>query len=105
MVNLSAIAKQLKKERDRVERQLHGLNAALVAFANMYSGAKPRRKMSASARKRIAVAQKARWAKARGQQKAIPITGKRTVSASSRRRMAAAQRARWAKVKAGKKAA
>ena len=68
MANLSGIMKQLKKERDKVEQQLSGLNAALVAFAGVYRTAKPgrkRRKMSAAARKKIAAAQRARWAKVR----------------------------------------
>jgi hypothetical protein len=60
MANLSAIVKQLKKERDRVEQQLSGLNAALTAFAGVYRGtAKPmrkRRKMSAKSRAKIAAA-------------------------------------------------
>jgi hypothetical protein len=50
MGNVSSIIARLKKERDRVERQLSGLNAALTAFANVYGGGKPirkRRKMSA----------------------------------------------------------
>ena len=38
MANVSSIIGQLKKERDRVEKQLSGLNAALMAFANMYGG-------------------------------------------------------------------
>jgi hypothetical protein len=49
MPNLSSFVKQLRQERDRVERQLSGLNAALTAFAGVYSGGKPvrkRRKMS-----------------------------------------------------------
>ena len=69
MANLSGIVKQLKKERDRVEQQLSGLNAALAAFAGVYRGtAKPRRKrrkMSAKSRAKIAAAQRARWAKLR----------------------------------------
>ncbi len=68
MANLSSILKQLKKERDRVEKQLSGLNAALTAFANVYGGGKPRRKrrkMSAKSRAKIATAQRARWAKFR----------------------------------------
>src|SRR5712692_9971725 len=32
MANLSGIVKQLKKERDQVEKQLSGLNAAISAF-------------------------------------------------------------------------
>jgi len=68
MANLSSILKQLKTERDRVERQLSGLNAALTAFAGVYSGGKPsrkRRKMSAKSRAKIAAAQRRRWAKFR----------------------------------------
>ena len=64
MANMSAVVKQLRKERDRVERQLSGLNAALNAFVGAYAGTKPtraRRKMSASARAKIAAAQRARW--------------------------------------------
>jgi hypothetical protein len=33
MTNLSGIVKQLKKERDRVKKQLLGLETALTAFA------------------------------------------------------------------------
>jgi hypothetical protein len=68
MAGVSSIMKQLKQERDRVEKQLTGLNAALMAFAGVYSGGKPvrkRRKMSAKSRAKIAAAQRARWAKIR----------------------------------------
>jgi hypothetical protein len=69
MANFAGIVKQLKKERDRVEQQLSGLNAALAAFAGVYRGtAKPRRKrrkMSAKSRAKIAATQRARWAKVR----------------------------------------
>ena len=106
MANLSGIVKQLKNERDRVQRQLSGLNAALAAFTNAYStGTKLRRKLSAKGRARIAAAQRARWARVNGL-KVIPIAKpKRTMSASARRKIAAAQRARWAKVKREKNAA
>jgi hypothetical protein len=99
--------RQLKKERDRVQQRLTGLNAALEAFAGIYrghNGTKPRRKMSAKGRARIAAAQRARWAKVKGQAKS-PKPGKRTMSASARRKIAAAQRARWAKFRREKKAA
>ena len=99
--------KQLKKERDRVQQQLSGLNAALEAFAGVYrgnTGVKPRRQISAQGRARIVAAQKARWAKVKGKQNVAPAkTGKRTMSASARRKIAAAQRARWAKVRSAKK--
>jgi hypothetical protein len=70
MANLTSIMKQVKKERDRVEKQLSGLNAALTAFANVYGGGKPtrkRRKLSARSRAKIAAAQRRRWAKVRKQ--------------------------------------
>src|SRR5713101_2212211 len=109
LANLSGIVKQLKKERDHVQQQLTRLNSALAAFAGVYRGrtsTKPRRKLSAKGRARIAAAQRARWAKVKGQQKVVPIAKpKRTMSASARRKIAAAQRARWAKVKSQKKAA
>jgi hypothetical protein len=72
MPNLSSLVKQLKQERDRVAKQLSGLEAALTAFASAYSGTKPsrkRRKMSAKSRAKIAAAQRARWAKFRAKQK------------------------------------
>ena len=68
MGTVSSIVKQLKKERDRVEKQLSGLNAAISAFAGVYAGVKPtrkRRKLSAKARAKIAAAQRKRWAKVR----------------------------------------
>jgi hypothetical protein len=109
MANLSGIVRQLKKERDRVERKLAGLNAVMAAFAGVYKSSalpKPRRKISAKGRARIAAAQRARWAKVRGARTTIATKpGKRTMSASARRKIAAAQRARWAKVRQEKKAA
>jgi hypothetical protein len=75
MGNVSVIVKQLKKERDIVEKQLSGLNAALAAFVGTYygNGAKPtrkRRKMSAAGRERIAATQRARWARVKREKKA-----------------------------------
>ena len=96
MTDLSGIVNQLKEERDRVERQLSALNAALTAFVGAYSGsAKPR--MSAAARRKISLAQKARWAKR------ATAKPKRKMSASARKKIAAFQRARWAKVRAKRK--
>ncbi len=72
MPNVSSILKQLKQERDRVAKQLSGMDAALRAFAGVYGGNKPsrkRRKMSAKSRAKIAAAQRARWAKVRAKRK------------------------------------
>ncbi len=68
MADVSSILKQLKQERDRVAKQLSGMDAALTAFAGVYTGSKPsrrQRKMSVAGRKKIAAAQRARWAKFR----------------------------------------
>jgi hypothetical protein len=72
MANVSSIVKQLKQERDRVAKQLSGLEAALTAFASAYSGTKPsgkRRKMSAKSRGKIAAAQRRRWANVRAKKR------------------------------------
>lgn len=61
------------------------------------------RGMSAAARRKISLAQKARWATQKSS--ARPAKPKRTISAASRRKMAAAQKARWAKAKAQQKKA
>jgi len=109
MSNLAGVVRLLKKEQDRLTNELHGITAALAAFGQAYAKGTGNRKLSAAARARIAVAQRARWAKVRknagAQSKVAPIRGKRTLSASARRKIAAAQRARWAKLKAGKKTA
>jgi len=68
---MTDILKRLKKERDRVERQLAGINAALSAFGKVYAGTGPRkrRKLSAKARAKIAAAQRKRWAAWKAKQK------------------------------------
>ena len=58
---------------------------------------KPRRKMSAAARKRIAAAQKARWAKARAEASSPPQSKpKRKLSAAGRKAISEAAKRRWA---------
>jgi hypothetical protein len=73
MGTVTRIVKQLKKERDRVQKQLSGLNAAISAFAGVYAGTtklkRKRRKLSAKARAKIAAAQRERWAKVKAKQK------------------------------------
>jgi hypothetical protein len=104
MGNMTGIVKELKKERDRVERQLSGLNAALSAFVGVYGGKakQVRPTLSAAARRKISVAQKARWAKVKSSSQTA--TPKRIVSVAARMKMAVAQRARWAKIRAKKAA-
>jgi len=109
MDNLAGVVRLLKKEQDRLTKELRGIGAALAAFGNTYGKGTGTRKLSAAARARIAAAQRARWAKVRAnagaEKKVVPVRGKRTLSAAARKKIAAAQRARWAKVKAQKKTA
>ena len=105
MANLAGVVRLLKKEQDRLAKELRGIGAALAAFGKTYGKGTRTRKLSASARARIAAAQRKRWAKVRETAKVIPIRGKRTLSAAARKKIADAQKARWARVKAGKKTA
>jgi hypothetical protein len=109
MDTLGKVVQVLKKEEERLNRELRGIRGALAAFGHSYAKATGRPKLSVTARARIAAAQKARWAKARNNAgastKVVPIRRRRTLSASARRKIAAAQRARWARLKAGKKMA
>ena len=91
MKNMSAVIQQLKREHQHLQQQLQRIDQALAALGGSSNGT---RKMSAAGRRRISLAQKARWAKAR------TAKPKRTISAAGRRRIAAAQRARWTQVKA-----
>ena len=66
---MQSVVSQLQKERTRLEDELHRVTAALTAFGKVYlrTGKSGRRKrtISAAGRKRIAAAQRARWARVR----------------------------------------
>jgi hypothetical protein len=96
---LASFMSELRAERTSLADRLRHVDAALSVLGKLNGGSsytKARGILSASARKRISLAQKARWAKAKGH----APKPKRTISAAGRKRIAAAQRARWAKVKA-----
>jgi hypothetical protein len=79
MSNLVKVVAQLRKQRDEAQRQVEQLDQALAALGSIDGskarGRSPRkvgrkgRTMSAAARKRIAAAQRARWAKWKAAQK------------------------------------
>jgi hypothetical protein len=101
---LKSFVSELRFERTILLDRLRHVDAALSVLGKFGGGSsytKPRHTLSASVRKRMSIAQKARWAKAKGR----ALKPKRTISAAGRKRIAAAQRARWAKVRAGKKMA
>ena len=62
MSNLTQVVRQLKEERDQAQRRIEQLDEALKALTGAQASRKGRT-MSAAARKRIAAAQRARWAK------------------------------------------
>ena len=65
MANLRQVFKQLEKEKKRAQRELEHLEEAISAFGKLFGkrATKAGRKLSAAARKKIAAAQRARWAK------------------------------------------
>jgi hypothetical protein len=102
MDNISGVVRHLRKELERAKTEVERYAAALVALGSSKLGGQ-RRTLSAASRKKISLAQKARWAKRNSPTETAGP--KRTVSAAARKKMAAAQRARWTKVKGLKKAA
>jgi len=115
MANLNNLLQQLRQEHDQTQSQIEKLKEAISVIEELAgrstgagaNGTRPKRTMSAAARRRIAQAQRARWAKLRKQSQPIlaaKSTGsspaKRRLSPEGRRRIAAAARARWARVKA-----
>jgi hypothetical protein len=103
MGNMSGVVQQLKKELERAKREVAQYGAALLALGSSQSRSQGHT-VSAAARKRMSLAQKARWAK-RSDGRAAVVKHKHTLSVAARSKIAAAQRARWAKVKGQKKAA
>jgi hypothetical protein len=80
MANISGVVTQLRQERQRLSRELERLDNAIAALGHITSrsngrrgaattrGRRPRRKLSAAARAKIAAAQRARWAKVKAKQ-------------------------------------
>jgi hypothetical protein len=109
ITGLVSIVSELRAERTNLVTQLKHIDAALSVFGKLNGGSsytKPRHTLSAAARRKISLAQKARWAKrASTNGQVVGVKPKRTMSAAARKKLAVFQRARWAKVKQQKKAA
>jgi hypothetical protein len=132
MGNLANALQQLRAERRDAQSHVEKLDKAIVVIESLNgtgtsqkasqptgitsasaSLSAPTRVISAASRRKMALAQKARWQKVRKESQptetaktsgSAPV--KRTMSAAARRRISAFQRARWAKLRAqGKKAA
>ena len=118
MSNLTNVLQQLRAERREAQLQVEKLGQAISVIESLNGSgtsrntSQPKRIISASSRRKMAQAQKARWAKARTQSQPVnaakttaSVPAKHTMSASARRKIAAFQRARWAKIKALQKKA
>jgi hypothetical protein len=70
---MQSVVGQLQKERIRLADELCRVTAALTAFGKVYvngpTATRKKRTMSVAGRKRIAAAQRARWAKVRAGKK------------------------------------
>ena len=108
---LPSIVSELRAERTNLVNELKHVDAALSVLGKVSGGPhtkanQPTRIISAASRRKMALAQRARWAKLRKESQpgaAAPV--ERTMSVAARRKIAAAQRARWAKVKGQRKKA
>jgi len=119
MGNLSSALQVLRAERKQAQSHVEKLDTAISVIESLNGSGtvrqanQPIRIISAASRRKMARAQRARWARARnGSQPVVAkakTTGaspiKHTMSASARRKIAAFQRARWAKIKAQQKKA
>ena len=88
MANLAGVVHQLRKGRDHAARTVEQLDAALAALTGVSGkGTGTRSKISAAGRARIAAAQRARWAKVRGngaqKQNVVRMPKKKTMSAAA----------------------
>jgi hypothetical protein len=109
MGKLSGVVGHLKKELNRAQQEVQRFTAALAALGS--SGSNGHRTLSADARRRISLAQKKRWAKARNGSKppaakttaSVLVKRTRRISAAGKKRIAAATRQRWARFRAAKK--
>ena len=80
----------VKTKIERLEKELAGV----LGGVGTPKASSSKRVMSASAKARIAAAQRARWAKVR------QVKPKRKMSAAARKKFSQIAKARWAKVKA-----
>jgi hypothetical protein len=101
MANIVEVLKELQSERDRLDQAIKALQPLVSMNGQPPAGVGregTRRTLSVAARRRIAAAARARWARVKSGKNETPRT--RVVSLAARRKMAAAQKARWAKWRA-----
>ena len=109
---LTAALEGFAIQKDRLDARIaeikHLLNGSSTAPVTQTDAGKPRKKRSAAVRRKMALAQKARWAKlkqvAEPPQAVAAKPKKRKLSAAGRKAISDATKKRWAAVKAAKQA-
>ncbi len=101
-------AAQIKERIESLEGELQRLLGTSAPSTGAVGRPPGRRGISAAGKERIAAAQRARWARARGQSPSNGAAsarpkGRRRMSPAARAKLAKAARARWAKAKAAGK--
>jgi hypothetical protein len=107
MSNLQNALHELRQKRRRAQIEIEKLDQIISGIESLngtgvHESSRPTRIISAASRRKMALAQRARWASMRKQSQPVSVGKttvsapmKRTMSASARRKIAAAQRARW----------
>jgi hypothetical protein len=113
---ITAAIRGFEAQKEQIDHQIAELRSMLedgqretVGAAPSETGQRKRRKFSAASRRKMALAQKARWAAIKQPSEPQPVTSeapkpKRKLSAAGRKRIIEATKKRWAAVKAAKEA-
>ena len=119
MSNLENALQELREKRSQAQIEIEKIDQIISGIESLNGlgvhdkSTHPSRIISAASRRKMALAQKARWASVGKQsQPAAAVakaTGaapaKRTMSAAARRKIASTQKARWEKIRAANKKA
>jgi hypothetical protein len=104
MPNFDSVLAELRLERKRLD-----IAIATLEGVTSDGSRRPKGRISTAGRRKIAAAQRARWAKLKGQKVVAIATptrkNRQPLSAAARKRIAAAQKARWAAFRKKQKAA
>lgn len=110
-MDIDNIVQQLRQQRSQLDIAISALEGGQTAprrgrppkSASTAASRPARRRMSAAARAKIAAAQRARWAKQKGQaapkKAAKKSGGRKKMSPAARKRLSEMMRARWAERK------
>ena len=113
MGNLTSVLQQLRTERKQAQLHVEKLDQAISVIESLNGSGtlrqanQPARIISQASRRKMAQAQRARWARARKESQPVVAMAKTTgsalvkhnMSAAARKKISLAQKARWAKQK------